>query len=72
MPIIFRTAVKPTPSIAIKQNTVNFKACENTEIAIVGRHDPCIAHRARVVQDAVTALVLGDMLLQKYGTDFLR
>lgn len=72
MPIIFRTAVKPTPSIAIKQNTVNFKDFENAEIAIVGRHDPCIAHRARVVQDAVTALVLGDMLLQKYGTDFLR
>lgn len=72
MPIVFRTAVKPTPSIAKSQSTVNFKTCENAEISITGRHDPCVAHRARVVQDAVTALVLADMLSQKYGTDFLR
>jgi len=70
MPIIFRCAVKPTPSIYKKQNTVNFDTMEDAELQIEGRHDPAIIHRARVVVDSVTALCLADMLMTKYGTDF--
>ncbi len=71
MPVTFKCAVKPTPSIAKEQQTVNFKTNENTEIAINGRHDPCIVHRARVVVDSITAIVLCDLLSQKFGTDWL-
>ena len=62
MPIIFRCAVKPTPSIAKKQNTVDFVKKENTEIEIKGRHDPAFIHRARVVVDSVTALAVMDLM----------
>lgn len=72
MPILFRTAVKPTPSIYKAQNTVDFVKSENTELIIHGRHDPAIVHRARVVVDSVTALVLCDMLALRFGTDFLK
>ncbi len=65
MPIIFRCAVKPTPSIYKEQQTVNLKTGENTELIINGRHDPAIIHRARVVADSVTALVLYDMIKTK-------
>jgi chorismate synthase len=70
-PIVFRCAVKPTPSIVKKQETVDFKNVCNTEIEIKGRHDPCVAHRARAVIDAVTALTLADMLSLRFGTDWL-
>ena len=72
MPIIFRTAIKPTPSIYKAQNTVDFVNMENRELVIHGRHDPAIVHRARVVVDSVTALILCDMLALRFGTDFLR
>lgn len=71
MPVTFKCAVKPTPSIAKSQETINFKTNENTQIEISGRHDPCIVHRARVVVDSITALVLCDLLAQKFGTDWL-
>lgn len=71
MPILFKCAVKPTPSISKEQKTIDFKSNENTALSVSGRHDPCIVHRARVVVDSVTALVLCDMLAQKYGTDWL-
>ena len=72
MPIVFRTAIKPTPSIYQAQNTVDFAKNENTELVIHGRHDPAIVHRARVVVDSMTALILCDMLALRFGTDFLR
>lgn len=72
MPVVFRAAVKPTPSIYKKQQTVDFRNNENTELVIEGRHDPAVIHRARAVVDAVTALVIGDMLTVRFGTDFLR
>ncbi len=72
MPILFRCAVKPTPSIAQAQNTIDFMTSENTVLEIKGRHDPAIIHRARVVVDSVTALVLADVLAQRYGTDWLK
>lgn len=71
MPIVFSCAVKPTPSIFKKQETVNFKTNENTAIEIKGRHDPAIIHRARVVVDSITAIALCDLLVTHYGTDWL-
>ena len=71
MPVLFNCAVKPTPSIAKEQNTIDFVNDENTTLATKGRHDPCIVHRARVVVDSITALAVCDMLSQKLGTDWL-
>lgn len=71
MPVVFRTAVKPTPSIAAKQQTVNFITMENTEICIEGRHDPAIVHRARAAVDAMTALVIADLMCQRGGSSAL-
>lgn len=62
MPLIFRTVIKPTPSIAVPQQTVDLSTHKNAEITVQGRHDPCIVPRARAVQDAVTAFVLLDLL----------
>lgn len=67
MPVVFRTVLKPTPSIARPQKTVNFETMENTEITIQGRHDPAVIHRARVVVDAMTALTCMDLLVERYG-----
>ena len=71
MPLIFRCAVKPTPSIFKEQDTVDFSAGTDEKLLLKGRHDPAIVHRARVVVDSVCALVLCDMLAQRFGTDFL-
>ena len=69
MPIVFRVAMKPTPSIARSQDTVSLSARENTKLQIHGRHDPCIAQRAVPVVEAVTAIVLLDMLMEgNHGT----
>ncbi len=69
-PIIFRCAVKPTPTISQPQKTVDFSKMENAVIEARGRHDPCIVHRARVVVDSVTAITLCDALTAKFGTDW--
>lgn len=68
MPIRFQTVFKPTPSIAQNQKTVNFETKEDVEIAIHGRHDPAIIHRARVVVDAMCAITLVDVLMSRYGS----
>lgn len=62
MPIIFRCAVKPTPSIFRDQDTVDLITGEETVLSLRGRHDPAIVHRARVVVDSVTALVIADAI----------
>jgi chorismate synthase len=72
MPVIFRTAIKPTPTIFKPQSTVDFKAMTDEILDPKGRHDPAIVHRARAVVDAVTALVLADLLTARFGTDYLR
>ena len=72
MPIIFRTAIKPTPTIFKAQNTVDFRAMTDTVLEPKGRHDPVIVHRARVVQDAAAAIVLCDALAMRFGTDWLK
>lgn len=70
MPVIFRCAVKPTPSIAKCQQTVDIGKQENADLEIKGRHDPAIVHRARIVLDAVTAIAVYDMLAGRFGTDY--
>ncbi len=67
MPILFRCAVKPTPSIYREQQTVDPAAMQPTRLTLKGRHDPVIVHRARVVVDSITALVLCDLLAQRNG-----
>ncbi len=69
MPVIFQCAVKPTPSVSIEQNTVNFVEKSELSHSIKGRHDPAIIRRICPVIDSVTALVLCDMLAIRYGTD---
>lgn len=63
MPVCFKTAIKPTPSIAKPQKTVDTAAGENTELVITGRHDPCIVQRAVPVIEGTAAWVILDMLL---------
>ncbi len=70
MPVVFRTAIKPTPTISKEQATVDIEKCENTVLAAKGRHDPCIVHRAKVVVDSITAIVLCDALTGRYGTEW--
>ncbi len=72
MPIIFRSAVKPTPSIFIEQDTVDLSSMENTKIKIEGRHDSTILPRVAPVVDAVTALVIADILIGRFGTDYFK
>lgn len=72
MPVIFRTAMKPTPTIFRQQNTIDFRSMSDAVLVPKGRHDPAIVHRARVVQDAATAIVLCDALALRYGTDWLK
>lgn len=58
MPIVFRAAFKPTPSISKPQQSVDIKTGEKTELVIKGRHDPCIVTRAAAVVEAFTAIAL--------------
>jgi chorismate synthase len=68
MPIVFRVAFKPTASIGIEQKTVSLSEMKETVIKIGGRHDPCIAIRALPCVEALTAIVLADLMLAKDGT----
>lgn len=70
MPILFRCAVKPTPSIYKTQDTINMSKNENAKLNIQGRHDPAIIHRARIVVDSVASFVIYDALAGRFGTDF--
>ena len=72
MPILFRTAVKPTPSIFKEQDSVNLKTMTDEKLSLQGRHDPAIVHRAAPVVDAMTALAVLDMLCGRFGTDYIR
>ena len=62
-PISFRLAIKPTPSIALEQDSVNLVTGKPAKLAVTGRHDPCVAPRAVPVVEAVCALVLLDSWL---------
>ncbi len=71
MPIVLRCAVRPVPTIAQEQSTIDYVNLENAKLSAKGRHDPCIVHRARIVVDCVCALVIADALSGKHGTDWL-
>ena len=64
MPLVVNAAIKPTASIALPQDTVDLETRTNAALTVHGRHDPCIVPRAVPVVEAVTALVLLDMLLE--------
>lgn len=71
MPVVFNCAVKPTSSIGLKQDTVDFKKKENAALELKGRHDPAIIRRACVVIDAMTAFAVADLLISSFGKDVL-
>ena len=62
MPLIFRAAIKPTPSISQPQKTVDLQTGEHAVLEIHGRHDPCIVPRAVSVIEAVTAIALSELI----------
>ena len=64
MPVVFRAAVKPTPSIASPQQTVNLDTMQPETLRITGRHDPCIVPRAVPVVEAVAAIAVADLILE--------
>ncbi len=67
MPILFRAAFKPTPSIARRQQTVSLSKKENFPLVIEGRHDPCIVQRAVPCVEAAAAVVILDLLIEEKG-----
>ena len=69
MPLVFRAAFKPTPSIARAQQSVDLESMTETEIVIPGRHDPCVVPRATVCLEAAAAIVLCDAMISFEKTD---
>lgn len=63
MPVIFRAAVKPTPSIGLPQQTVDLSLMQDTTLAVTGRHDPCIVPRAVVVMESILAIALCELMM---------
>ena len=63
MPVVFRAAIKPTPSIAKEQQSVNLNSMEPSALRIEGRHDPCIVPRAVPVIEAAAAIAITDLIL---------
>ena len=64
MPLIVRMALRPTPSIAAEQRTVNLQTMEETPLRVHGRHDPCLALRAIPVMESAVAIALLDAMME--------
>jgi chorismate synthase len=62
MPVTFNVAIKPTPSIAIEQNSISYASGENAKLAVKGRHDPCIVPRAVPCVEAAAAIAMYDLI----------
>lgn len=71
MPVIFRVAIKPTPSIGIPQSTVNIVKKDDSVLKIQGRHDPCIVPRVVPVIEAVAALAILDLIIDGEGRKWM-
>ena len=69
MPVIFRVAIKPTPSISRPQRSVSLSRGENRELTVRGRHDPCIVPRAVPVIEAAAAIAIYDLILGNTQTN---
>ena len=67
MPLLFRAAIKPTPSISRRQETLNLQTGTVEPFTVKGRHDPCIVTRAAPVIEAACAVALADLYLEGYG-----
>jgi chorismate synthase len=65
MPVVFRAAFKPTPSIGLEQESVSLSGLENTVLKVRGRHDPCIVPRAVPCVEAAAAIALYDAYLEE-------
>lgn len=62
MPVVFEVTMRPTPSIARNQFTVDMEKMENAELELHGRHDPCVVHRAVPVIEAAAALATCELM----------
>ena len=69
MPVIFRVAIKPTPSISRPQQSISLSKGQNQELVVKGRHDPCIVPRAVPVIEAAAAIAMYDLILGNTQTD---
>lgn len=72
MPVTFKVAIKPTASISKPQQTVNIETMENVTFNLKGRHDPCIAHRAIHVINAITAYGILETIVRKEGVEWIK
>ncbi|MGN0995484.1 MAG: chorismate synthase [Candidatus Ventricola sp.] len=72
MPIVFRVAVKPTPSISRAQQTVDLKRGEDATLCVAGRHDPCIVPRAVVVIESILAIALCELMADDCAQNALK
>lgn len=65
MPVVFRSAFKPTPSISREQDSVSLSRMEETKLVIHGRHDPCIVPRAVSCVEAAAAIAVLDAVMER-------
>lgn len=72
MPVILRAAIKPTPSIARPQQTVNLADRKDATLAITGRHDPCIVPRAVPVIESALAIALCELIMDDCANNALK
>lgn len=70
MPVVFKAAFKPTPSIAKEQDSVSLSKMENVKLSIVGRHDPCVVPRAAAALEGAAAIAVLDILLDEESMPF--
>lgn len=72
MPIVFKTAIKPTASIGKPQKTVDITSMENVTLNLKGRHDPCIVHRVIHVLNAITAYGVLELIARNEGVSWIK
>ncbi len=72
MPVSFRVAVKPTPSISRKQQSISYAKKADQDLTIKGRHDPCIVPRALPCVESAAAIALYDLLLSALAKGEIR